>query len=559
MTLAAEPADAAGGHAEHTAEGLRFGRHWRYWPTLLWVAAVLSAAAGTLLRFAAVSPLWLDEALSVNIASLPPPDVIDALRHDGHPMLYYLALGLWMDVLSDSDFAARALSGLFSLAAAAVIWAAARRRFDADAARFAGVLALTSPFLIRYGNEARMYALVVLLAATGWLLTELVIEQRAWWRPAALAVTVAAGLHTHYWMIWLAGAASILAIAAWLHQREQRRDLAPLLVAYGCGWLAFTPWLGVLAEQAAHTGTPWAKWARPAEVVVESVEGIGGGTRFEPLLLGMIIAAAAALGATLLGGGERSVELAWPGRNPAWPVAAVAVLTLALGGSAALASGSAFEARYVAVAVPFVLALAGRGLAGLPAWSGLAVVAIVAAFGIAVAVDEIRRDRSQGEEVAEAINLGANLDDGADVADDANHSDAVGAADTANTSGAADGVDIVIACPDQLAPAVLRYLEVPLQVLTFPPTDDPGFVDWYDYRSRIDAASAVAVARSALAKAGPQGAIWLVSASGYHGFGERCDELAATLSADGRGPHRVVSQRPVYEPMLLRRFSPATR
>ena len=145
--------------------------------------------------------MWLDEVLSVNIASLSVGDAVQALRHDGHPILYYAVLGVWLDGFGDSDLAARSLSGLFSLAAAAAIWAAARRRLGAEAARYAAVLALTSPFLVRYGSEARMYALVVLLAAAGWLLTELAVERRSLVRLAALAAVVAAGLHTHYWMI----------------------------------------------------------------------------------------------------------------------------------------------------------------------------------------------------------------------------------------------------------------------------------------------------------------------------------------------------------------------
>ena len=104
-------------------------------------------------------------------------------------------------------------------------------------------------------------------------------------------------------------------------------------------------------------------------------------------------------------------------------------------------------------------------------------------------------------------------------------------------------------------PAVLRYLHEPLAVLTFPPTADPGRVDWYDYRARINAADASTMARTAVARAGPAGVIWLVSAPGYHGFAERCDELAAELSANTGGSRRVVAPRPVYEPMSLRRFA----
>lgn len=494
--------------------------------TGLWVVAVAAAAAGTALRFIAPSPMWLDEALSVNIASLTISDAVEALRHDGHPLLYYAVLGVWLEAFGDSDAAARALSGIFSLAAAGVIWAAARRRLGGEAARYAAVLALTSPFLVRYGSEARMYALVVLLAAAGWLLTELALQRRSLVRLVALALVVAAGLHTHYWMIWLAAAASLMLAVRWLRTPAARDLLTPVLAAYACGWIGFAPWLPVLVEQAAHTGTPWAKWARPAEVAVESIEALGGGARFEPVLLGVVLAGAAVLGATLVRTGAGGVELGWPGRHRGAPLVAVAALTLAGGGLVATAAGSAFEARYTAVVVPLVLALAGRGLAGLPRWLAPAALAAVAVFGVAVSVDEARRDRSQGEQVADAIDARAH-----------------------------DG-DVVVTCPDQLAPAVLRYLDTRLTVLTHPPTADPRFVDWYDYSERIAAASPGDTAAEALDRAGPGGAVWFVTAAGYRGFESDCGSLAAELRRS-RPAETVVGARTTYEHMALIRHPAA--
>ena len=51
---------------------------------------------GVITRFAPRSDLWLDEALSVNISKLPLGDIGEALRHDGHPPLYYYLLHGWM-------------------------------------------------------------------------------------------------------------------------------------------------------------------------------------------------------------------------------------------------------------------------------------------------------------------------------------------------------------------------------------------------------------------------------------------------------------------------------
>jgi hypothetical protein len=93
--------------------------------TALAVGSVLVVAIA--LRFLARSDLWLDEALTVNIARLPVPRLLDALRHDGSPPLYYLLLHVWMSWFGTGDTAVRALSGVVSVLALPVAWVVGQR------------------------------------------------------------------------------------------------------------------------------------------------------------------------------------------------------------------------------------------------------------------------------------------------------------------------------------------------------------------------------------------------------------------------------------------------
>ena len=61
------------------------------------VVAVI-VAVGVFLRFFAGTPLWLDEAISASIAEKGPQGIVDALRHDGHPPLYYFLLYFWSSI-----------------------------------------------------------------------------------------------------------------------------------------------------------------------------------------------------------------------------------------------------------------------------------------------------------------------------------------------------------------------------------------------------------------------------------------------------------------------------
>ena len=80
--------------------------------TALRYGAVAALGALVVLRFVAHSHLWLDEALSVDIARLPLRDLPGALRHDGSPPLYYALLHLWMRAFGEGTIAVRALSGV---------------------------------------------------------------------------------------------------------------------------------------------------------------------------------------------------------------------------------------------------------------------------------------------------------------------------------------------------------------------------------------------------------------------------------------------------------------
>ena len=129
------------------------------------LAVVLAGcvAVGVVARFLAPPELWLDEAQSVAIARLPLPELFAALEQDGSPPLYYLLLHGWTAVFGTSATAVRALSAGIGVLTLPLAWHVARRLAGRRVAVALVVLLATSPFLIRYSSETRMYALLVLL------------------------------------------------------------------------------------------------------------------------------------------------------------------------------------------------------------------------------------------------------------------------------------------------------------------------------------------------------------------------------------------------------------
>ncbi len=334
-------------------------------PPELIALALVTAAAGVVLRFVTTSPLWLDEALSVNIAALPLDQITDALRRDGHPPLYYVLLHVWIDWFGEGDAAVRALSGVFAVATLPLAWWAGRRRGGPVLAWLALLVVAIAPFALRYATETRMYSLVMFLTFAGWLLVD-----RSLRGPDSLAALVGVGgvtaalLYTHYWAMWLVGATFL--VVGWVAWRsvdaDRRRRARRVLVAVVVGGLAFLPWLPVLIDQARSTGTPWAGPQRPTSIVASTLTDFGGGDFKDAELVGAVLLVLALLGVFGRAIDRRRIELDLGTQPQFRGEATVIALALGLGAFVSYATWSAYATRYAAIVFPLIALLVAAGL-----------------------------------------------------------------------------------------------------------------------------------------------------------------------------------------------------
>lgn len=529
MSIAQAPAAASSTEAPDAGvAGSAATRH-RWFAAALVAAAVVVVAAGVLLRFWAQSDLWLDEALTVNIAHLPIGRLHGALRHDGAPPLYYVLLHYWMAVFGTSDLAVRSLSGVMGVATLPLAWVLGRRLGGRLVGASALVLMASSPFAVRYSTENRMYALVVLLVAAGGLCLVSALARPRWPALAGVALCTAALLYSHYWALYL-----VATVALWLAWRawrapERRGAAVRVLVAVAVGCLAFVPWAPTFAYQSAHTGTPWAQPASFA-AMVNAVTSFAGGPTSTGRALALVYFALAGLGLFGVAAGARHVDLDLRTRPAGRPYAVVVVGTLALAVVGGYASGSAFQARYASVVlVPLVL-LVALGIATFADRKVRAgVLAAAVAFGTASSIPNIWTSRTQAGEVAATLaSLGRPG-------------------------------DVVAFCPDQLGPAVSRLVPPGrYRMVTFPRGTPPQFVNWVDYAAASAAGDPQAFAARLVAMSAPAHQIWLVWAPGYQTFDDKCEALAGALIENPRlGAHAMFGLRPVanswiaYEGMEL--------
>ena len=344
---------------------------------------------------------WLDEGISVGIASHSLGEIPELLRQDGAPPLYYLLLHGWMKLFGSSEAATHILSLLFALACLPVAFWGGSTLFGRRAGWTAVALVAINPFLAQFANETRMYTLVALLSlvATTCLVHGFVYRRRRY--LPGFAVSLALLLYTHNWGLLYglgAGVAFLACVALNRDAADRRRTLVDGVLAFGAAGLLYLPWVPSLAYQIGHTGAPFSK--RPTlEKVREDVITLFGEAE-----------AVVALG---LGSGAAFIALFQ--RRP-WTRQAVAVLAAATIAAVAVGAGwltsrdeSIWVARYLAVVLGPLLMVLAVGLAegGPLAVAALAVVAIL--FG-PVDVKGQPFDKSNVREVA--TELGPRLAQG---------------------------------------------------------------------------------------------------------------------------------------------------
>jgi len=501
---------------------------------LLVIGAVVTVAIGIVLRFWTRSDMWLDEALTFDIARLPLSKLQVALKHDGAPPLYYVLLHFWLKAFGSSDVAARALSGVLSCATLPFVWMAGRRIGGRTVAVGVVVLVASSPFAVRYATENRMYALVAFLTAAGLVALQRALENPRPGNLIAVVVTSSLLLYSQYWALYLVGVTALwLAFEAWRGPQLIRRGARAALGAVGVGAVTFLPWVPTFVYQSHHTGTPWAVPADFA-ALVNAVTSFAGGATNQGRALALLYFALAGLGLFGIAGGIRHIILDLRTRPAGRGLALVTVGTLAVAVVGGYISRSAFQARYASVIFVFLALLVAMGFATFSDQRVRAgVMAATVAFGIAGSLPNVWTSRTQAGEVSAALaKLGRPG-------------------------------DVVAYCPDQLGPSVYHLLPAGrYRQITFPRETGPEFVNWVDYAKATAAGNPVQFANRLESMGASAHSIWFVWAPGYETLHTKCEQIENDLLADHGlfgvttfAFTQVLNSSVIYEDMELVQFT----
>jgi mannosyltransferase len=335
-----------------------------------WLTLLLLFVASVAIRLESLAgkPFWFDECFSAEVARISWGNFLHLLWwREANMSLYYVLLRIWLSLsphLGQSQFYIRSLSVLIAAATLPAIYWLATLLYDRRVGLVAAALFTFNAYNVRYAQEARGYALFMLLAtlSSGFLVAWMREPSRRY-RLGYIVVSILA-VYAHFYAL-------LLLVAHWLvlprSGSADQPNTAPLRSAWKVIGIAVLPLLIFVAK----TGAGPIRWIpRPGlHDVLEFCEHLAGSSNWPlPAIYALAcVAAVAPFDRRLLRRSQgwelwrRQFLLVWL----LFPVVLTILLSFAR---------PVFLARYMIFCLPPLLILVAAGLARLRHWWLLAPV-----------------------------------------------------------------------------------------------------------------------------------------------------------------------------------------
>jgi mannosyltransferase len=318
-------------------------------------ALTLIVAITALLRFHLLGAkiFWFDECVGVEIARLDWFNFARVLwRREANMSLYYLLLRFWLH-LGNTPALIRSLSVVFALATIPALYLLGRRLFDSRTGLIAGTLMAFNAYHIRYSQEARSYALTVLMCVLSSLFFVKSLEDSSRRNRLGHIFTSALAVYAHFF-------AALLILAQYVSLSFIDHSKIPETKRKNWRWigLAVLP-LAVFVITTGVGPVSWIKRPGLRELWVFAIHLAGNGGAL--LLLASVIACAIGLLPVFHSkGSQQSSWERWRYEFLALWLFLPVLLTVAVSFARPL-----FLARYFVLCLPALNLLVAAGLARL--------------------------------------------------------------------------------------------------------------------------------------------------------------------------------------------------
>ncbi|HKD96258.1 MAG TPA: glycosyltransferase family 39 protein [Micromonosporaceae bacterium] len=367
-------------------------------------AALAAGAVACVTAFSrmGVQPLSWDEAVSANAAHRTPTELWHLLGHTDAPLgAYYALLSLWVRLLGTVHLVAsegwlRTPSALAAVAAVALTALLGARMFDPVTGLLGGTLLAVFPPMVFYADDARPYALAVLLVVAA---THLLLDAVDNPTPGRLAGYTAVAIAALYIQLLAAFVLLAHAVYGWRSGLPRRR----LGLVAAAVVVAVAPLLMVAHRQTGEIG--WIP-AVTAAGVASFVVRVAGGAAVAACVAALCVLSARPFGRGLrrmlrrdLAGERLLLVAAWA----ALPVVGTVAVSLAQ---------PVLVPRYALVAAPAITLSCALLLRRLPRPAGRAAVAGLAAAALVASAVQLARpykyedDRAAADAIMDASHPG---------------------------------------------------------------------------------------------------------------------------------------------------------
>jgi mannosyltransferase len=180
---------------------------------------------------------WSDEAVTVLLTRMNLRDIVSTVSNtESTPPVYYLLAWIWTKVFGDGEVGLRSLSALAGVATVPVTYLAGATLLGRRAGLAAAGLVAVNPTLVWYSQEARAYALAVLLCGISFAACARALRNPTNGVLAIWALASVLAVGTHYFALFVVGAE-----AAWLLVRRREAAVRRAVAASAVGAAALVP------------------------------------------------------------------------------------------------------------------------------------------------------------------------------------------------------------------------------------------------------------------------------------------------------------------------------
>jgi mannosyltransferase len=227
----------------------------------LTAAIILLASMFLRINDLSTESLRYDEGVSILLANSSLHEIIeDRISYKfGHPPLYFFFLHYWVAFFGDTEFSVRIPSVIFGLLSVYLFYRVGGLLFGEETGVLASLLLGVSVFHIGHSQEARMYSLMTLLTLSSMFFFLKLLGRMELGMKIGYVISTILLLYTHVYGLFILMAQGLfILIISLCAGKTNRIDFVGWFMLQTSILVLFTPWMGVLMEQASkilYSGT----------------------------------------------------------------------------------------------------------------------------------------------------------------------------------------------------------------------------------------------------------------------------------------------------------------